>query len=294
MGDILDDKKLTDSLASLHKLKVDAETAAKRNHTHVTLPPGINLPDSEKEANKGHHNKTLAITLDERELGKFYRFDGGRIGGIITEKDGIHHVSLRHLYGTKGTTTFQSAQEADKYLRDVIRRFAHERVVPLAKVSKVISHHSDQIDNLKSKNQHNPYKNIDKEVLHDNLDISGEIEQLLKTKRKAIASVDQHGNLQAAACYRNKHNHLYVDFLSTAGWNLAESHSRKTKGAGAATLAALARKSIGAGHKGRLQLTPLDKAKSFYNHLGFVEDSNGKLHLSPEAAEKLIAKYGGE
>lgn len=294
MEEIIQDTELKDSLDSLQKFKTESEVATKRGHEHLTLPPGINLSEFQKKENKEHHDKNLKINVEPTDVAKFYRINNGKLGGFITEKDGVHHVSIKHMYGMGGTIPFKSADEADKYLKNTIQNFAESRVIPTSKKDEIIQHNLKKIESLKDKNKDNPYNNTDKEILHDNIGIADEIKSLLKSNSNAIATIDEHGNIQAAAKYKGRGNHIYVDFLATAPWNLAESHENKVRGAGAKTLAHLAQKSIDKGYKGKLKLTPLEKAKGFYKHLGFVEDENEKMHLSPEAAKKLIEKYGGD
>jgi hypothetical protein len=101
-------------------------------------------------------------------------------------------------------------------------------------------------------------------------------------KDKALRTIrDTAGNLQSAAIVREsvnriptKNDHLQVEWLATATWNLPGStDSRKVRGAGSAMIRGLAeevRANIDK-YPGGIQLSALQAAIPFYEKLGFTK-----------------------
>jgi len=112
-----------------------------------------------------------------------------------------------------------------------------------------------------------------------------------------IGIVGKNGKLQAALTGKlDKEKGFYIDNLATAPWNLSpENNADKEKGSGAKAIIEAIKKSKSAGFGGKVSLEALPAAIPFYEHLGFTLVKKGKNDyvLNPDAADKLIKKYGG-
>lgn len=128
-----------------------------------------------------------------------------------------------------------------------------------------------------------------------------EISQLAN-KDNFLGIKDSKGNLQAASIINLKNDHIYIDYLATAPWNIVEKDKRKVKGAGTAAIEAIVRKSIEQGMKGKVKLESLPGAISFYEKIGFKQTGTSpdsaegvvKMELSPEKAILFLDKVKRE
>ena len=140
----------------------------------------------------------------------------------------------------------------------------------------------------------------DTAALRDNLGIIFEIQEKAK-KDTYLGIKDAKGNLQAASIISNEKDHIYLDYLATAPWNLStKKHKKAVKGAGTAAMEAVIAESINKGHKGVVRLEALPGAVAFYEKIGFVEvESRGgfnpgvlSMELSAAAAAAFLKKRG--
>lgn len=103
---------------------------------------------------------------------------------------------------------------------------------------------------------------------------------------------DSSGNLQAGAIVNNMEDHLYLDYIATAPWNVTFDSPRSLRGAGRALMAQLVRESIENGHGGRI-IADVAGSASFYQRIGFVPTGEGsqlapEMELTPEAARNFL------
>lgn len=289
-------KKTKELKQAVVELKDVVQKAENRRQDNFVLPKGIELSGDRLTRNKKYHDKKFTTYKDSKDGMTFHRFKDGKIGATVTIKaDGFHHVSLKHIQGTTSSIAFRSEKEADKFLATVLRDYADKKIIPVAAKDEVVNQAAKELREANAKIKNSGYKKQDLEVLDDNIGISAEIASYVDNKKaKLIGVVDDTGKLQSSAKYHAEGGHIYVDYLATAPWNLTDDHPNKTKGAGAKALANLAKISVEQGYGGKLKLTPLDKAKPFYKHLGFEVDDRAidGMKLSREAAQKLIEKYG--
>lgn len=140
----------------------------------------------------------------------------------------------------------------------------------------------------------------DTSQLTDNAEIIGLIKDEAD-KANFVGIKDKNGKLQAASTVKDKGDHIYVDYLATAPWNLtAGQDKRSVKGAGASAMEAIIDRSIKSGHKGAVKLEALEGAVGFYNKVGFVEKRRKtvfglttiEMELAPAAARKFLKKRG--
>ena len=106
---------------------------------------------------------------------------------------------------------------------------------------------------------------------------------------------DDRGNLQAGAIVIDMDDHLFVEYIATAPWNVTGDSPRAVKKAATALMAELAKESNGNGHYGRIILNAIPDAVEFYQKIGFVETGEGSLlapemELTPAAARRLMNK----
>jgi predicted acetyltransferase len=87
-------------------------------------------------------------------------------------------------------------------------------------------------------------------------------------------------------------DHLYLDYIATAPWNLITTLPKYRKGAAKSLICSIVKESFDKGYNGR---TIVDVAGSagFYQKMGFVETGAGSVNipemvLTSEAASKLI------
>ncbi len=106
---------------------------------------------------------------------------------------------------------------------------------------------------------------------------------------------DDRGNLQAGAIVINMDDHLFVEYIATAPWNVTRDSPRAVRKAATALMAELAKESDSNGHHGRIILNAIPDAVEFYQKIGFVETGEGSLlapemELTPAAARQLMNK----
>lgn len=103
---------------------------------------------------------------------------------------------------------------------------------------------------------------------------------------------DEAGNLQAAAIITKEKDHLYIDYLASAPWNVSGSDSRRTGGAGSEAIERIVRESVDSGRGGKVKLFSLRDAMPFYEKVGFVRDESRsqKMTLHPDAAQAFLAR----
>ena len=104
---------------------------------------------------------------------------------------------------------------------------------------------------------------------------------------------DDRGNLQAAAIVIDMDDHLFVEYLATAPWNVTQSEPRAVRKAVTALMALLAQESDSNGHFGRILLYAIPDAIEFYQKIGFVDTGSGapnapEMELTIAAARQLM------
>ena len=103
---------------------------------------------------------------------------------------------------------------------------------------------------------------------------------------------DDSGNLQAGAIVSAIDDHLYLDYIATAPWNLIPTLPKHSKGAAKSLIRSISRESFDRGYNGRI-LVDVAGSAEFYKKIGFVETGEGSVNipemvLTTEAAKKLI------
>lgn len=103
---------------------------------------------------------------------------------------------------------------------------------------------------------------------------------------------DEIGHLQAGAIVTAMDDHLYLDYIATAPWNLVEISPKHIRGAAKSLVCSIARESFERGYNGRIIVDAAGSA-GFYQKMGFVETGEGSINipemvLTSEAAHKLI------
>jgi hypothetical protein len=103
---------------------------------------------------------------------------------------------------------------------------------------------------------------------------------------------DDSGNLQAGAIVSAIDDHLYLDYIATAPWNLIPTLPKHNKGAAKSLIRSISRESFDRGYNGRI-IVDVAGSAGFYKKMGFVETGEGSVNipemvLTTEAAKKLI------
>lgn len=104
---------------------------------------------------------------------------------------------------------------------------------------------------------------------------------------------DDRGDLQAAAIVIDMDDHLFVEYLATAPWNVTQEEPRSVSQAATALMALLALESDSNGHRGRIMLYAIPDAIEFYQKIGFVETGDTspnapEMELTVAAARRLM------
>jgi hypothetical protein len=104
--------------------------------------------------------------------------------------------------------------------------------------------------------------------------------------------MDNSGNLQAGAIVSEIDDHLYLDYIATAPWNLIATLPKHSKGAAKSLVQSISRESFDRGYNGRI-IVDVAGSAGFYKKMGFVETGEGSVNipemvLTSEAAKKLI------
>jgi hypothetical protein len=127
-----------------------------------------------------------------------------------------------------------------------------------------------------------------------------EASQQPRSRPEFVAIRDADGNAQAVASISqiDAENGVRVGNLVTAPWNIVagdDPDPRQVRGAGTSAIAAMAQRSIAAGHGGKVTLDAIDNAIPFYERLGFRSTgTNGTattMELSPAAAQQLLSNF---
>jgi hypothetical protein len=103
---------------------------------------------------------------------------------------------------------------------------------------------------------------------------------------------DERGTLQAGAIVTAMDDHLYLDYIATAPWNLIATLPKYRKGAATNLICSIVRESFDRGYNGRI-IVDVAGSAGFYQKMGFVETGAGSVNipemvLTSEAASKLI------
>jgi hypothetical protein len=103
---------------------------------------------------------------------------------------------------------------------------------------------------------------------------------------------DDNRDLQAGAIVSEMDDHLYLDYIATAPWNLIATLPRYSKGAAKSLIRSISSESFDRGYNGRI-IVDVAGSAGFYKKMGFVETGEGSANipemvLTTEAAKKLI------
>lgn len=104
---------------------------------------------------------------------------------------------------------------------------------------------------------------------------------------------DGSGILQAGAIVIDMDDHLFVEYLATAPWNVTQDSPSSVRKAATALMALLARESDSNGHSGRIMLYAIPDAIEFYQKIGFADTGEGspnapEMELTGAAARQLM------
>jgi hypothetical protein len=111
------------------------------------------------------------------------------------------------------------------------------------------------------------------------------------TDATRVGLLDRGGLLQVLALVADRESYMYIDYITSAPWNLAKATGdpRRVTNPGKALIAQIAQESIDKGYDGRIRLSALSPIP--YERMGFVKVNNGEIEymeLSPDAAKALI------
>ena len=106
---------------------------------------------------------------------------------------------------------------------------------------------------------------------------------------------DLAGNLQAAAIVINREDHLYLNYIATAPWNITRNSPRSVRNAATALVVELVKESMRNGCKGRIIADAVSGSSSFYERIGFVRtgfgsDAAPEMELTSETASLLLRR----
>lgn len=107
---------------------------------------------------------------------------------------------------------------------------------------------------------------------------------------------DRSGNLQCAAIVTNLGEHLRLEFIATAPWNITKDSSKSVSEAGTSLMVELVRESKRLGYSGRILLEAVSGSPAFYQGIGFIRTEFGsasapEMELSPSAADEFLKRY---
>jgi predicted acetyltransferase len=87
-------------------------------------------------------------------------------------------------------------------------------------------------------------------------------------------------------------DHLYLDYIATAPWNLIATLPKHSQGAAKNLICSIVRESFDRGYNGRI-IVDVAGSAGFYQKMGFIGTGAGSVNipemvLTSEAASKLI------
>lgn len=157
-----------------------------------------------------------------------------------------------------------------------------------------IKEYENKIKDLEKELNKKGIANLDEdsiEKIADSIDIIKGINNAVLTGGKVKMLTDKKGIPQSSMAYREESDHIYIDLLATAPWNMLNNGDlRKTKGAGTNIIVEAIKESERLGKYGKIKLYPLPQSAGFYKKLGFEKDPSGGMVLSSENAKKLKTK----
>lgn len=110
---------------------------------------------------------------------------------------------------------------------------------------------------------------------------------------------DSNGSLQAGAIVTDMEDHLYVDYLATAPWNITGDELLSVRRAATRLMAQIVRESIDLGYEGQIVVDAVAESADFYRRMGFIETGESsasapEMVLTPEAARDFLDDLIGE
>lgn len=160
-----------------------------------------------------------------------------------------------------------------------------------ARVQQDLANWENKIDDYLSEFFDNEVERVYGTRFGDNIAIISDIAENATAEPETFRGVrDREGRLQAAAIVHQQSDHLEVDLLATAPWNIFPNQPESLKGAGTALMAELVKESLDLGFGGRLKLYAIPRAKQFYEKLGLEETAQGDWEFSPSRAERFLER----
>lgn len=293
--DLMDQvSKLDEKDAAVADMEKSIDTAKKRGQPNIILKNGSGLSDKKDiEANRKANEGKVEIYTDisPADGAILHKVSGGKILAITTKNDSEYTTDISKITGYDKKITLPTEDRAKAFAKEAVQEYVDRHVlsVPFAETHK--SKLQKENDKLKKSLDKVGLTSDMKDVYKDNMLVGHEIIAAAKQKNKnMVAMVDSNGKMQAAAFYKEEKSALYVEYLATAPWNLSTKDPRLTRGAAAKTLATISQTSVDLGKRGKIELTSLPRAESFYEKMGFVKGL--EMSLSEKRAKELREKYG--
>lgn len=253
-------------IAQLKQLQKDAE---QFKATPQPKPENLNTP---AQIPKARQSFKLQEEEDPQKGFKSWEKDQDEMRKVLSYYDALdsirfHTNELKELFSQDGRLHSQHEIDINK-----------KKAADLEKEVKNSKYFNVDLNKLKASN------NISGIV-------SGRISTFVDSKITVSSITDSNGVVQAGMHYSLKRNHLYIEYLATAPWNILEKgkDERSVKGAGTEAIIQAIKLSQEAGFKGQVKLEALKDAVPFYKKMGFTGSSQ-KMTLSPENAKKTVSK----
>jgi Phage Mu protein F like protein len=117
----------------------------------------------------------------------------------------------------------------------------------------------------------------------------GLAQQIYQQDSEDFRGVLHNDILQSAATVLDGLDHLYLDFIASAPWNVSTDRTSRVSGAATAVIRLVIEESIAKGYDGRIHLAAIPSSRTFYESRGFEYDvEEGEYRLSPAAAKALL------
>ena len=103
-------------------------------------------------------------------------------------------------------------------------------------------------------------------------------------------------HLQCGAIVTDMGEHLHLEYIATAPWNITKDSPKSLSFAGTSLMVELVRESFMLGYEGRILLEAVSGSPTFYQRIGFVSTGIAlaaapEMELTPEAAKELLRRY---
>ncbi len=102
-------------------------------------------------------------------------------------------------------------------------------------------------------------------------------------------------HLQCGAIVTDMGDHLHLEYIATAPWNITKDSPKSVSFAGTSLMVDLVRESFMLGYEGRILLEAVSGSPTFYQRIGFVRTGFAfaapEMELTPEAALEFLRRY---